>query len=360
VFSSAAVGNIAGNGTQDIVFGSWDYYIYVLNNDGRILAKYYNAETIWSSPALYKLPGRRTDDIFIGNDQTQPGLCVGGFISDFRYRAVAHKHGQLPGELVPVWRRCQGAPRGSARGQSVWSSPAVGILRPGGPPVVVVGTSFYEHPFQNGTNKIYAYDARNGRPMVGWPVTTDGPVLGSPAIGSLDGGADLDVVDTSFVCSTPIARDSEGDCFGADSEVDAFSATGHQLWSDTLLGPTDLGSPILVPLEAHADSAENDVLVGSGDGLFPIEGSTGRFLYGTSNASPARAINPGCQIFNTPAAADVVGTGKYQGWYAFESCDGPSGDGVYAYPLPYMPTAPAAWPMFHHDPAHTGNPTGTA
>jgi hypothetical protein len=256
--------------------------------------------------------------------------------------------------LVPVWQHCQGKAANSDLGQAIWSSPAVGVLRPDGPPVVVVGTSFYEKPFGDGTNKIYAYNAHNGAPINGWPVNTLGPVLGSPAIGVIDTSGDLGVVDTSFVCAAPIQVDSEGNCFGRFSEVVAFSARGVKRWAVKLLGPTDLGSPILVPLVNHGGSAQNDVLVGSGDGLFPIAGSTGAFLYGTDDGSPARAINPGCQIYNAPAAADVMGSGKYTGWYGFESCDGPAGDGVYAFALPYQPTGSAAWPMFHDNPQHTG------
>ena len=355
VFSTPAIGDVAGDG-PDIVFGSWDYYIYVLNSRGKVLAKYDNAETIWSSPALFELPGRTTDDIFIGNDKTQPGECVGGYISDFRYETI-HPAANPPGKLVPIWQHCQGAPPHSYRGQAPWSSPAVGSLVPGGSPDVFIGTSWYEDPFENGTNEIYAYNARSGRPLAGWPVRTDGPVFGAPAIGAIDSSGDLGVVDTSWVCTPPISRDTEKNCLGAHSEVDAFNARGQRLWTDMLIGPTDLGSPILVPLEQHTNLLQNDVLVGAGDGLFPIEGDNGAFLFGTDGSASIRAINPGCAIFNTPAVGDVVGPGNYQGWFAFETCDGPTGDGLYAFKLPFAPTNPPAWPMFHYDPQHTGTPS---
>jgi hypothetical protein len=41
----------------------------VLSRQGkRIGFAYDNADTIWSSPALFKMPGRNRDDVFLGSD----------------------------------------------------------------------------------------------------------------------------------------------------------------------------------------------------------------------------------------------------------------------------------------------------
>lgn len=378
VFSSPAIGDL-GNGQPAIVFGSWDYYLYALNKNGRSLpgTPYYNAETIWSSPALYPLHGPNGgDDVFIGLDKTQTnraGGCVGSDITDLHYvtpaqalrarHLVVHLvtlHRRVPAAtassthagLVVRWSHCQGQLAGTRVGQSIWSSPSLGILGKGGPLAVVVGTSFYRQPFGAGTNKLYAYDAFNGRPLEGWPVTTQGPVLGSPAIGDL-GTAGPAVVDTSFVCSPPVARDSMSSCLGATSAVDAWSGSGRLLWSRQMLAPTALGSPILVPLRG---GTANDVLVGSGAGLYPLAGATGAYLFGTDGSDPPRVVNPGCRLFNTPAVADVVGSGSFTGWYAFDLCSFgvQSSGGLYAYRLPTAPAGPAAWPMFRQNAAHTG------
>jgi hypothetical protein len=377
IFSTPAVGPVAGPNQEDIVFGSWDDYLYVLNPHGKVLAAYDNKETIWSSPALYMIPGRQVDDIYVGNDRTQPGQCVGGYISDFYLvkRAKSFTDHDFPAindfplyydqnpnatftfsyTLMQRWTHCQSVWTAQKQGQSVWSSPAVVVI-PGIGPVVFVGTSWYETPFGRLTSDLFAYRAVNGAPLPGWPVATTGPVFGSPAVGDITGSGDS-IVDTAFVCTAPLASDTIKNCMGKTSEVFAVSPSGHILWQDSLLGPTDLGSPIIVPLQAHpADLNQGDVLVGSGDGLFPIDGATGHFLYGTSDTEPAEAINPGCQIFNAPAAGDVEGTGPFTGWYAFETCNGPRGDGLYAYALPVQPATgtTAAWPMFHQNPQHTG------
>jgi hypothetical protein len=395
VFSSPAIGDVAGGGQQDVVFGSWDYHLYVVDADGRNLpgTPFWNAETIWSSPALFAMPGRSTDDIFIGLDKTQTdkrGGCVGGFVADLRYGIVPGTTSR--GLFVVNESGCQGRVGKQQHGQAVWSSPAVGYLvpPPGGAsgggasgsgasgsggsgasggqsssarrpalhatvtshPVVAVGTSWYDQPFGYGTNQLYVYDATTMHLL--WSATTDGPVFGSPAIGMLAGQSMPAIVDTSFVCSQPIALDTLTNCLKTNvSEVDAWSPTGSLLWQQRLIGPTDLGSPVLVPLLGERG---NDVLVGSSDGLYPLAGANGGYLYGTSNFGPQRAVHPGCRLFNTPAVADVVGQGSYTGWYAFELCsDGTeSNGGLYAFALPKAPAAAPAWPMFRADPTHSG------
>ncbi len=375
VFSSPAIGDVGGGGQQDVVFGSWDYHLYVVDKTGRSLpgTPYYNAETIWSSPALFQMPGRHTDDVFIGLDKTQtdkPHGCIGGFVADLRYGIVPGARHR--GLYVVHESSCQGTGAHQRVGQAVWSSPAVGYLSTpaaaahvvanlaGGTsrrgvttdPVVAIGTSWYDQPFGSGTNRLYVYDATTMHLL--WRGTTDGPIYGSPAIGVLSGPHRPAIVDTSFVCTQPVALDRLSNCLSTQlSEVDAWSATGSLLWSTKLIGPTDLGSPVLVPLLGEK---ADDVLVGSSDGLYPLSGANGSFLYGTSTIGPQRAVHPGCRLFNTPAVADVQGPGSYRGWYAFELCsDGvETSGGLYAFPLPKAPAAPPAWPMFRANPSHTG------
>lgn len=343
VISSPAVGDLTGNGQQDVVFGSWDHNIYALSAAGRLLPgfPYNNADTIWSSPALYRLPGHRGDDIFLGTDASGRRFgagaqhCVGGFVGDYRYVA---------GRVVREWFHCEN--------QSIWSSPAVGVIGSSHRPVVVVGTSFYEQPFPSDTDKVFAYYADNGAPVPGWPVSTAGPVLGSPAIGVIDGSGEPAVVDTSWVCAGP----KQPDCFaGGHSEIYAWTGAGKPIWSHTLIGPTDLASPVLVPLQGHAT---DDVLVGSPNGLYPLDGATGAYLFGTNGTNQFAAINPGCRVFNSAAVADIPGTDVHDGWHVFEACGGPGAfkdpGELLSYRLPVQPATAAAWPMFRGSPEHDG------
>ncbi|HUY29579.1 MAG TPA: hypothetical protein VMV02_01125 [Acidimicrobiales bacterium] len=345
VISSPAVGDLTGNGQQDVVFGSWDHNLYALSPNGKVLPGFpYNAaDTIWSSPSLYRLSGHAGADIFLASDasgravSSSPGArhCYGGFLGDYRY--VHHA-------VVREWYHCEN--------QVIWSSPAVGMIGSSHRPVVVVGTGFYYQPFPSDTDKVLAYYADNGAPVPGWPVSTAGPALGSPAIGVIDGSGTPSVVETTWVCTTP----ERTGCFtGYQSQVDAWSGSGTLLWSRKLVGPTDLASPVLVPLRGEST---DDVLVGSPAGLYPLSGSTGAYLFGTNGTYRAATVNAGCAVYNSVAAIDVPGVGPRSGWHVFEGCGGPSAlhhpGELASYRLPVQPSSAAAWPMFRGSPQHDG------
>ena len=92
-------------------------------------------------------------------------------------------------------------------------------------------------------------------------------------------------------------------------------------------------SPILVDLTG---SGVNDVVVGSSGGLYPLDGATGEYLFGTTETS---AIN-GCSVQNSPAVADILGTGTGAGWHLFEACGGPKqvilSGRLFDFPLPRL------------------------
>jgi len=335
VISTPAVGSLTASGQQDIVFGSWDHFIYALTPAGKLLPGFpiNNADTVWSSPALYKVPGTVGDSIFIGADAHGWHGCFGGWVSDYRY---------LAGVPRLIWLHCEP--------QTIWSSPAVGVINSSGRAAVVVGTGFYWQPFPAGTDRIYAYYADDGAAVPGWPVTTSGPALGSPAIGVVNSTGEEAVVDTSWVC----AGLSNSSCQTPGvSRVTAWDGAGQELWSDVLHGPTDFSSPVLVPLRGQAF---NDVLVGAGAGLYAIGGASGAYLFGTSPRG--EPIDPGCRVFNTVAVAQVLGSGPGAGWSVLEACGGPAAFSypgrIVSYPLPTTPTVQPAWPMFRENPAHDG------
>lgn len=348
--SSAAVGNILGNNQKQIVFGSWDHKIYVLNSRGKELGfAYDNADTIWSSPVVYRLPGQTQDSVFLGSDasgRTYAGgtkKCFGGFVAEYRWSNAAQNPDTEaigPG-LSRVWFDCMS--------QSIWSSPAIGILNH--VPTLVVGTSWYEQPFPANTDYVFAFNAISGREL--WQAKTAGPAAGSPAIGVINSTGQPSVVTTSWACNG--ARESS--CFYNNSSmVYAFSASGKQEWAKSLIGPTALSSPVLVPLNGNK---WNDVLVGSPNGLYPIAGENGAFLFGTNNASSPAVIDYGCRVYNSVAVANVGKTLKTPDWEVFEACGGPEAfhktGQLIAYHIRNLPQGETpGWAMFHADPAHTG------
>jgi len=331
VFSTPAVGDITGDGQQDIVFGSWDHRLYALTPSGRLVHGFPidTEDTIWSSPALYHVRGaKRRVDVFIGGDASGRNRCEGGFVYDVTYSANKPRI---------VWQHCEN--------QTIWSSPAVGVLNATGKPAVVVGSGFGERPpYRSDTDRLFAFYGRSGAPVPGWPVRTAGPTYGSPAIGPLSSGGPPVVIDTSWCtsCTTPAA--------GA-SMVYAWSGSGVLLWSQTLEGAQDFASPVLADLTG---SGTNDVLVGSSAGLYPLDGPTGAFLFGTSELA---AIND-CSVQNAAAVADVAGSGPAVGWHLFESCGGPQQvtltGRLIDYPLPATPATLPPWPMWRDGPNHDG------
>ncbi|MGA8295815.1 MAG: hypothetical protein WB770_02105 [Acidimicrobiales bacterium] len=340
VFSTPAIGSLSGGAQQDVVFGSWDHRIYALSPSGRLLPGFpiNTADTVWSSPALYKVPGTAGgDSIFIGGDASGLDGCRGGWISDYHY-----------GDKTPqlVWRHCEA--------QTIFSSPAIGVINSTGRAAVVVGTGFYEQPLPSATAKLFAYYASDGARVPGWPVTTPGPSVGSPAIGVINGSGRPAVVETSWSCGNSTLPS----CWTSNvSEISAWSGSGHELWVTGLRGARDFSSPILFPLTSGG--TWNDVLVGSRSGLYAIDGATGKYLFGTTATSQDSSINFSCPVFNSVAIADVVESAAASSWNVFEACGGPAelkrpGE-IVSYKLELAaPTADPAWPMFREDSLHDG------
>ena len=351
VISTPAVGDIIGNGQLQIAFGAWDHHIYVLDTSGHQVGFAYDtADTVWSSPTLVKQPGQPGSDIVLGSDasgrttQGVPGgRCFGGFIADYRFIPSATNPDTLksgPG-LTRIWFHCLN--------QSVWSSPSIATVNHQA--VIFVGTSFFEQPFPSDTDRLFAFYARSGATVPGWPVTTPGPILGSAAIGTLSTGIQ-GVVATSFICG----NGTRSSCSTTGhSEVLAWTMSGRELWRDTIPGPTAFGSPTLVPLEGETS---NDVIVSTTNGMYPLRGATGTPLFGTNLSNQYAAINPGCRSFSTPAVAQVSSDGVDEGWMVVESCGGPpafrvAGE-ITTYRLPTQPIETPGWPMFRGSSQHTG------
>ncbi len=330
VFSTPAIGDVTGNGTPDIVFGSWDHNIYALTPSGALVPGFPigNLDTVWSSPALYHLRGLPDQhDIIIGSDASGRAGCYGGFISDYTYR---------DGGPHLVWQHCEN--------QTIWSSPAIGVINATGRPVVVVGTGFGEKPpYPSDSYRLFAYYADDGAPVPGWPVHTAGPAFGSPAIGVLPGSTTPAVVDTSW-CSACAS-------VGGASMVYAWDGAGHLLWSQELPGPNDFSSPILVDL---LGTGTNDVVVGASSGLYALDGANGQFLFSHGSST---AINVSSDL-NSPLVVDVAGHGPGTGWHLFEACGGPEqvtkSGLLYSYPLPARPAVPPPWPGWRDGPTHDG------
>ncbi len=329
VFATPAIGNI-GNGEQDIVFGSYDHYVYALGPNGKLLPGFpiNRADTIWSSPALADTTHTGVDDIIEGGDSTGwtgggKTRCYSGWISDYRY---------VDSKPTLIWQHCLA--------ETVWSSPAVGNF--GSTPVVVVGTSWFygaSRPTLPAEDEVFAYNARTGALLPGWPVNTGGPTFGSPAITPLAAGGSDKVVETS--CAS---------CLSGPAIVSAWSETGKLIWRDHVADVEQLASPAVASITG---SDTYDVLVGNDNGLYALDAANGDPVDGTGSTP----IDDHCSTDGTPVVAPIPGSKT--GYMLFSNCGvgvvNPTYDVVRAFNVPAPPTA-EPWPMFRANAQRTGVP----
>jgi hypothetical protein len=326
VFATPAIGDITGTGQQDIVFGSYDHFIYALQPNGRPVPGFpvNRADTIWSSPTLVDTSHTGRDDIIMGTDASGFYGCRGGWLVDYRY---------VGGRPKLVWQRCTS--------QTIWSSPTVGILNQTGRAAVVVGTSYYQYYRSSATDKIFAFYADNGQSVPGWPVSARGPTFGSPAIGRIDG--------EQAVVSTSCAR-----CLSGPGVVSAWSGSGRLLWSRVFAAHNEAtSSPVLVDITGGRDNGD-DVLVGAAWGLYLLSGKDGSFLYNTGRW--ASTLDMGCDAPSSAAVGYVPGA-PGNGWMLYSACGGPTLPATLAaYRFPIAPAAsdPPSWPEWRANADRTG------
>jgi hypothetical protein len=249
VYSSPAIGNVDGLGGNEVVFGSFDFRVYVIQSNGTDLPGWPKKlrDTIWSSPALFDLDGDGKLEIIIGVDTHLEGPPFntpnGGALYVFR----------SDGSIFPAFPQFID--------QTMMSSPAIGDIDGNGRPDIVVGGGVYYTG--NVGRKVYAYRC-DGTFVPGWPVTVEAQVFDSPALADLDGDGRLDVVisdenanvyafrgdgsqifktkpksffGTSPNADNPIIADIDGDghpeiLVAVNTEIAVLSRTGIQLTDD--------------------------------------------------------------------------------------------------------------------------------
>lgn len=325
VFATPAVGHIQGNGQEDVVFGAFDHYIYALGPTGKLLPGFpiQRADTIWSSAALVDT-GTGRDDIVMGGDATgfhPPGAppCYGGWVTNYQYSPALHGPKLL-------WERCIG--------QSVWSSPAIGVINSTKRLAVVVGTSFNAAYHSNATDELFAFYLSNGAGVKGWPVKTVGPSFGSPVIAKVTKRGSPEVISSS--CAG---------CTHGPAEVEAWTGGGRRIWATAVSSKYEMmASPAVANVTG---SGPQDVLIGDTSGVYVLNGSTGRLAASGQFAD-------GCRLFNTPAVFRVAGLSSHSGWELVLSCTKGGVAYLEAFVLNHAPDQTPSWPEWRQNSTHTG------
>lgn len=342
-FSSAAVGDLDGNGVPDIVAGFPDGTVQAWRSDNgqRWLDFYTGPGAVHASPTLVDYDGDGRLDVLTGNTagdvvvfswdkrvlfskRAGDGVHAPGVFStpvavdldrngrldivvtswDHNIHAYRQDGSELPG--WPVFLQ-----------DTSWSSPAVADLDGDGWQEIVFGydcdgapgQSCYPNP--GGYLGALRHDGRN---QPGFPRYIAGQVIwSSPAIADLDGDGSLDiVVGTGLMPCSMSYPACEKPMRG--NHVHAFRADGSNLpgWPFTV-GRNVMSSPAVGDLDGDG---RNDVAVVAEDGfLYAVRGNATLMWKRCTGNNVDAAPNPGgaCpQLHNSAAIADVMGDARQE------------------------------------------------
>jgi len=325
VYSTPAIGDVDGDGDNEVVFGAWDHHVYVITRTGTNLAGWPRdvRDTIWSSPSLFDLDGDGRLEIIIGADTHAEGppfnTLDGGRLWVLRSDATNYP----------------GFPKQVTIG--IGSTPAVGDIDGDGRPEIVIGGG--TQPNQDG-RRLFAYHC-DGSDVPGWPFATVGDTGNSPALANLDGDPALEVV----------ATDAAGYAYGIDGNGDLLFQTRPK--SSTGADAVSLSDPIVAqvlgsatPEIAFGNGWEVTVLSLTGVQLSEDGTHGGKLTFGTTRS-----------VLGV-VAADLEGDGTLDLIAGSGTTDGADGRGWVWTPG----TAGAMpWPAFRQDPAaRRGVAPGTA
>jgi hypothetical protein len=310
VFGAPAVGDVTGDGYPEVVFGSYDHHIYVLDRHGRNVpgSPFYNEDTVWSSPALADVDGDGGVEVFIGTDQSPGGQedVRGGQVRSLSFKG---------GTLTQRWVRNVG--------EVVISSPALGDIDGDGRLEVVFGTGdYWKTP---DSNRVFAINVEDGSDAPGWPQATSGHGWSSPALGDLDGDGRLDVA-----------------IMTRGGLLSAWKGNGSRLWvvnpagGTSLLSWTGTGGPVIADVNGDG---RNEVVAASGNGVFARAGRTGALV---------GILAQPWHHENSPAIGKF---GKQWGVVAAGYFESPNRFHVAVHGIPTPKVAPP-WPMFGRSADH--------
>ncbi|MFZ5851603.1 MAG: FG-GAP-like repeat-containing protein [Actinomycetota bacterium] len=276
-FSSAAVGDVTGDGRPDIVTGSPDGWVRVWATTGALEAAVDTGTgAIQASPTLVDLDGDGVQDVLTAN--------TAGVVAAYAFTG---------GSTRTVFWRLDCA---AGRQCGVFGTPVAADLDGDGHPEII--SSSWDH-------YLYAYrlgPGVNGSILPGWPVFMYDTSWSSPAVGDINGDGSPEVVvggDCDGVPGQPCAGTPGG-------YVWALGRDGRVVWRTFVPGQVVWSSPALVDLTGDG---RLDVAVGTGlnfpnqygRAVYALDGPSGRVLWTGPTAGPVMA---------SPAVGDLDRDGR--------------------------------------------------
>jgi hypothetical protein len=331
VWGSVALGDIEGDGTEEIVFGSKNDTLYALNKDGTVAFKQGVGADIMATPAMVDLDGDGGRELIFGTADSKlhaltaqgkeyssfPVVLGGPVMAD---AAVADLDGD--GGLDLVVGATDGllyalsAETGTSlpgfpvtTGGSIWSSPVIADLNRDGDYEVMVGSD---------DKKLYAVNSA-GAPV--FTLQIDQAIKSSPAIADLDGDNKLEVIFTAY----------GGKVYAVDHQGRVLDGWPYET------GGFLMSSPIV--LDIDGDGALEVILEAKGLKLIHLE-ADGSLLLELPIETTGLAIS-------SPIAGDLDNDGD------LEVAVGVS-KGVYVWNYPTASDVAMPWPMYRGNPQRTG------
>jgi hypothetical protein len=359
VFGSAAIGDVDGDGDNDVVFGGFDYNLYLVNgSNGANLAGWpkFMRDTVYSTPVLHDIDGDGIKDVILGVDAHQEGSPFftpnGGCLRVFRYDATGT--GQSSETML-------GSPISEVAGfpkcvdQVVISSPAVGDIDGDGRPEIIHGTGTF---WPGRQQKIYGWHC-DGTPVWGTAgnpgLAVTGQVITNPALADIDGNGVLDVVFTTDNTSPSTAF-----------RLYAVRANGSNIFTPVLprsfFGTnSNAGDPIVA--DVLGDTAL-EILVPTNTEIAVFTTAGVQLTETTPHPNPI--VKPSFYTANTVTGVVVTdletnGAGNQTEVIVVSATPFPDQHTTQVNvwnPIARVGAMP--WPMFHHNPLRTGVVPGTA
>ena len=317
-----AVGDLFGNGQEDVVAASLDHFLYAWNASGQLLPGF--PDNLWDSavdtPTLADLDGDGKLWIIAGGDSI-PGHWGTAAWYAIPPTGCPYPNATLSGcEHPNVWPVYQN--------EVPWSSAAAGNLTGNGQTEVVTGTGhFYSQTLGPANRGAYLRILTSPGGTL-HQMSTTGDDFGSPALGDLSGNGTLDIVEQD-----------------ENSQVYVWDSNGNLLWTHFAPNPlTNLGSPAIAPVG------------GGGEGVW-TPANTYVFGWNSSGSIVDQAdissLGGTGVAFATPTVADL-GSGQL---FMLETYQVGSAYALSAYAIPSTSTNAIpvnSWPTFHGNEQHSG------
>lgn len=290
VHGAPRVFDIDGDGVPEVIFTSWDHYLYILDGrTGRLQHEVDLHDTAAATPAVVDLTGNGVFELVVPADITENpagGLPFQGGILHVLSNYGVHN---VPGWDQQVFDSTHPDFRGRFEHQSLWSSPQIVDLNRDGRPEIVVGTGNF---FQDERGQyIRVWNADGTLRMT---LDTIGRTLASPLIADLNGDGRPEIIAATI-----------------SGYVHAWTATGTPLFS-TQVWPfsPDPRSEDGLPI------ARSPIAVDlNGDGRLEIIVTVGaQMVILDADGNQITNLDRGERVFNSyrgsPVARDIDGDGR--------------------------------------------------